>query len=120
MAKRKDGKVQDQVNTLADALTAQADLPPHSREVQFAPMRKWAFDIAWPDLMVAVEYEGATWAMGHHNTGAVFHDNVLKYNEAAVLGWCVIRITSDMLREFTFYSPILRAVAAAQAVRDLT
>lgn len=37
------------------------------RELQFDPARRWRFDFAWSDAMVAVEVEGATWSADRHN-----------------------------------------------------
>lgn len=86
-------------------------MPPATRECYFYPGRQWRFDIAWPERKVAVEYEGNTWVAGgsRHNTGIGYRLDVEKYNAAAVQGWCVIRVTSDMLRDLTYIRPILLA-----------
>lgn len=117
MAKRKSEKTQAPVNQLVgDLLSMAPDVPPFIREYPFAPGRQWAFDVAWPDLMVACEYEGNTWVPGEsrHTTGIGYHADVIKYNEAAVLGWSVIRVTADMLRDGTYvnqlYGCLLRAM----------
>ena len=33
------------------------------------------------------------------------------YNEAAILGWCVIRVTADMVRDVLYLSPVMEALA---------
>jgi hypothetical protein len=36
---------------------------------------------------------------GRHNTGAGLVADVLKYSHAAILGWCVVRVTTTMVRD---------------------
>lgn len=75
------------------------------------PERQWRFDFAWPTERVAVEVEGQTFgkrcstsgcgkmlAGGRHTRGRGFEEDCRKYNEAARLGWRVLRVTSDMVR----------------------
>ena len=71
--------------------------PDPVREHRFAPPRRWRFDFAWLDSRVAVEVEGGTWTGGRHVQGQGFADDCEKYNHAALDGWTVIRLTSDML-----------------------
>lgn len=74
-----------------------AGLPQPQREYRFHATRRWRFDFAWPDRQLAVECEGGHWSNGRHTRGKGFQDDCEKYNEAAVLGWTVIRVTADML-----------------------
>ena len=67
------------------------------RECRFHDSRKWRFDFAWPSLMLAVEVEGGTWQVGRHQTGKGFAADCEKYNAAAILGWRVLRYTTDMV-----------------------
>ena len=71
--------------------------PPHEREYRFCPSRRWRFDFAWPDRMIAVELEGGIWTGGRHTRGSGFSRDLEKYNWAALLGWRVLRYTGDML-----------------------
>ena len=73
--------------------------PAHVREHMFHPVRRWRFDFAWPALMLAVEVEGATWAGGRHTRGSGFAKDCIKYNEAALLGWTVLRFTGAMVKD---------------------
>jgi hypothetical protein len=59
--------------------------------------RKWRFDFAYPDLMIALEVEGATWVGGRHSRGSGFAKDCEKYNEAIKQGWKVYRVTAQML-----------------------
>lgn len=69
------------------------------REHVFAPPRRWRFDFAWPDRMIALEVEGGTWIGGGHNRGADYERNCEKYNEAALRGWILVRVTSTMIKD---------------------
>ena len=71
-------------------------IPQPEREYRFAPPRRWRFDMAWPDKMVAVECEGGIWGgKGRHVRGAGFTADCEKYNMAALQGWKVLRFTSE-------------------------
>ena len=76
-----------------------AGMPRPVSEFQFHPTRRWRFDRAWPDRMLAVEVEGGTWSGGRHVRGSGFRSDCEKYNEAAMLGWTVLRFTSGMIRD---------------------
>ena len=91
----------DLEETLANQMRLMG-LPEPEREYWFAKEalgRNWRFDFAWPDRKIAVECEGGTWARGRHVRGAGFWRDCEKYNAAALLGWCVLRYTSDMIAD---------------------
>jgi very-short-patch-repair endonuclease len=73
------------------------DLPEPATEYRFHPRRKWRFDCAFPDHRVAVELDGGTYMGGRHTRGAGFAADCEKLNAATVMGWRVLRFTSDML-----------------------
>jgi very-short-patch-repair endonuclease len=66
-------------------------------EYRFHPYRRWRFDIAVPDLMVAVEIEGGIWSGGRHTRGKGYQGDMEKYNAAQMLGWKVLRYTPDQV-----------------------
>lgn len=68
-------------------------------EHRFHDTRRWRFDFAWPELMLALELEGGTHAGGRHVRGAGFEKDCEKYNQAACMGWLVLRATSAMVRD---------------------
>ena len=68
------------------------------REFQFARPRKWRFDFAWPRKKIACEIEGGSWVGGAHNRGKHFQSDCEKYNAAVLLGWSVLRYTTDDVR----------------------
>jgi len=69
--------------------------PLPAREFRFYPERRWRFDFAWPDLMIALEVEGGNY--GRHQRRAGFKADCQKYNQAAMLGWSVYRFTTEMI-----------------------
>ena len=75
-------------------------LPRPEREHKFDEKRRWRFDYAWPQQMIALEVEGGVWTGGRHTRGAGFLKDVEKYNRAAVLGWRLLRVTPDKLVSF--------------------
>lgn len=90
-----------------------AGLGPFKPEHQFALSlgRKWAFDVAWPQYMVAVEIEGGIWAKdsgpacetcgqkqrGAHGSGSGIMRDIEKYNAGTILGWRIIRIPTSAI-----------------------
>lgn len=89
-----------------------AGLPVPVAEYRFHPTRKWRFDFAWPDALVALEVEGAVWVQGRHTRGSGFVKDMEKYNTAAGMGWRVLRVTPATLPTRTTTDLIRRALAA--------
>lgn len=84
-------------------------LPEPEREHRFHPVRLWRFDFAWPDQMLACEVEGGTRSNGRHTRHEGYREDCIKYSEAALLGWRLIRATSDMVWDGTAIRLIERA-----------
>lgn len=63
------------------------------KEHRFHTERKWRFDFAVPDKMIAIEYEGLNSEKSGHTTLAGYTKDTEKYNAAQTLGWKVIRFT---------------------------
>lgn len=96
------------------------------KELAFCPGRKWRFDYALPEVKIAVEVEGGTFKKrtyrnkegvlitttgGRHNSATGFLNDMEKYNEAAVLGWRLLRVTPDKLITTSTIEMIRRAIA---------
>lgn len=88
-------------------------LPAWAAEYRFHRTRQWRFDLAWPHLRLAVEVEGGIWAGGRHTRPAGFEADCEKYNEAAILGWRVIRVTGRMVEDGRAIDIIQRAIGAS-------
>lgn len=84
-----------------------ARLPEPDRDYRFHSTRKWAFDFAWPNEMepgvgfklIAVEVEGGTFIAGRHSRGKGYEEDCIKYAEALIMGWRVLRVTTDMVED---------------------
>jgi hypothetical protein len=89
-------------------------LPAPETEHRFHDTRRWRFDYAWPFARVALEVEGGVWTGGRHNRAAGFLKDIEKYNNAALLGWMVVRCTpKDLATQKTV--ELLEAVLKRQA-----
>lgn len=96
---------------------------PPAKEFVFHPTRKWALDIAWPDLKVALEVHGAVHHQGRHVRGSGFIEDRNKMNEAAILGWIVIEVGRSVGSEESWLSLetvdlIARAIARQKVRRS--
>lgn len=81
-----------------------------TRQFQFHEKRRWKSDFAWPDLMLLLEYDGITGCRrSRHTTVKGFTGDCEKLNEAAILGWTVIRVTAPLMRDGTGMDQIRRA-----------
>lgn len=58
------------------------------------PRSRRRLDFAFPDFQVGVEIDG--YGPGHLNMASINTDHA-KVNDAAVLGWCILRYTSQMI-----------------------
>lgn len=74
--------------------TKAVGLPEPTREHRFHAKRQWRFDIAYPDLKIAVEVHGGVWSQGRHTRGQGFTDDCEKYSHAAIDGWLIVHATT--------------------------
>lgn len=75
-----------------------AGLPEPEFEYRFDAVRKWRFDFAYPDRMLAIEVEGVLWrSAGRHQTAYGLEMDCQKYNSAILQGWRVLRFTQRMV-----------------------
>lgn len=100
-------------------------------EHMFHPTRKWRFDFAWPLHKVALEIDGLgktvrgepknvrdvakfkAAALGGHRTPDGMRKDHEKQNEAAILGWRVMRVlAADKARAHEWAAMVLRALEA--------
>jgi hypothetical protein len=81
------------------ALCKGRGLPAPVFEYRFAPPRMFRFDVAWPEVKIAVEQEGGVWVGGRHVRGRGYLSDLEKYNLAVLLGWRVLRYSPDQMRK---------------------
>lgn len=71
------------------------DIPYPQEEYRFDASRRWRFDFAWPEKLLAVECNGGKWRTGggRHNTAADYE----KMQAACALGWRVFPVLPEQL-----------------------
>jgi very-short-patch-repair endonuclease len=67
--------------------------PTPERQYKCVIGRRYAFDFAWPEFMVAVEIQGGQWVEGRHNRPEGYEEDCTKSNLATLAGWRVYRFT---------------------------
>jgi len=78
----------------------QAEKIGYVTEYKFHEKRKWRFDFAliFPYTnYVAIELEGGYFVRGGHSRGAAQIRDNEKFNEAALLGWKILRFTPQQI-----------------------
>lgn len=76
-----------------------AKLPEPVLQLRFAPPRRWRFDFAWPDRMLALEVHGGGWVFGRHNRPIGQAKDCEKQNAAVLNGWKPLAVTGDMVND---------------------
>lgn len=86
------------------------------REHRFHPVRRWRFDFAWPELLLAVEIQGMgrRGKMGAHQRPAGIKRDCDKGNEALILGWRLLHVTTDQVKSGAAIRMIERALGASK------
>jgi len=74
-------------------------LPAPIREYPFHPRRRWRFDFAWPEQMVAVEVDGGEWVQGRHWRPKGVSEDREKAIAADRLGWRVLHFTGSQVKD---------------------
>lgn len=69
------------------------------KEYKFYPNRKWRLDYFLPDKLTGIEIEGSTFSNGRHTRGIGYGNDCKKYNMVSLLGFKLIRFTTDDFRK---------------------
>lgn len=75
-------------------------IPEPVAEYKFHPQRKWKFDYVWVNRKIACEIDGGLWVAGggrHNRPVTMIKDNE-KFNNAALLGWRILKFTPQQFR----------------------
>lgn len=90
---------------------------PFRREYVFHQSRRWRFDFAIVEHLIAIEIEGAIWKQGGggHSHPSGIESDIEKYNAAAVLGWRVFRFMPDKHVETGAAVALINDVLRAQS-----
>lgn len=74
-------------------------LPEPQREYKFHKTRKWRFDFAYPEKMIAIEIDGGTYSRKSRHTSPIgYRKDCEKINTATALNWRVFRFDTNMVR----------------------
>jgi len=68
------------------------------QEFYFHPERKWRADFHLIDKKILVEVEGGIWSGGRHTRGKGYLRDLEKYNAATMMGFQVIRFSTDQVK----------------------
>lgn len=92
----------------------QAGFPTPVREMHWGREigRGWRSEFGFPLVRILVEVEGGSWSGGAHVTGKGYEEDCIKYSEAAILGFCVVRVTGAMVRDGRALALIEKALKA--------
>ena len=69
------------------------------QEFKFHPERKWKADFRIEGYPILVEVEGGVLSGGRHTRGKGYSADCEKYSAAAILGWVVIRGTTEQVKK---------------------
>ena len=68
------------------------------QEYKFHPKRQWRADFHILETKILVEVEGGIWTGGRHTRGKGFIHDMEKYNAATVLGYQVLRFSTEQVK----------------------
>jgi len=68
------------------------------QEFEFHPKRKWRADFHLVGKKILVEVEGGIWTGGRHTRGKGYLGDLEKYNAATMMGFQVIRFSTDQVK----------------------
>lgn len=71
----------------------------NTKEVQIFPHDNRAFDVVFPEYMIAVEIQGGIFNDGAHVRGVQYNRDVQKKRDALALGWHTIELTTTDLKK---------------------
>lgn len=94
---KRGGKVESEGESLL-SLQLKALKIAFEREFKFCQDRKWRADFHLVDKMILIEVEGGIWSQGRHTRGSGYIADMEKYNEATLLGYQVIRFSTEQVK----------------------
>ena len=68
------------------------------QEFQFNADRKWRADFHLIGMGILIEVEGGIWSNGRHTRGKGYLGDLEKYNEATMMGYQVIRFSTEQVK----------------------
>lgn len=80
------------------------------QEYKFHPARKWRADFHLKGRKILVEVEGGIWSNGRHTRGKGYIGDLEKYNEATMMGYQVIRFSTEQVKNGKAIEQILKLI----------
>lgn len=68
------------------------------QEFRFHPKRKWKADFHLIGKKILIEVEGGIWSGGRHTRGKGYIGDMEKYNSATMMGYQVIRFSTEQVK----------------------
>lgn len=68
------------------------------QEFRFHPKRKWKADFHLIGKKILIEVEGGIWSGGRHTRGMGYIGDMEKYNSATMMGYQVIRFSTEQVK----------------------
>ncbi|MFX5408203.1 DUF559 domain-containing protein [Acinetobacter baumannii] len=68
------------------------------QEYKFHSKRKWRADFLITGTKILIEVEGGIWSGGRHTRGKGYIGDMEKYNSAAMMGFTVLRFSTDQVK----------------------
>ncbi|MDC4681943.1 endonuclease domain-containing protein [Acinetobacter baumannii] len=68
------------------------------QEYKFHPKRKWRSDFLITGTKILIEVEGGIWSGGRHTRGKGYIGDMEKYNSAAMMGFTVLRFSTEQVK----------------------
>ena len=76
-----------------------AGLPLPREQYRIDTERRFRWDYAWPEMLLAVEINGGTWVKSGHTTGKGIARDAEKINLATLRGYHTLVFTAEMIRD---------------------
>lgn len=80
------------------------------QEFKFHPTRKWRADFHLKGKKILVEVEGGIWSNGRHTRGKGYLGDLEKYNAATMMGYQVIRFSTEQVKSGKAIEQILKLI----------
>lgn len=87
--------------------------------LKMARLKDFRFDFAWPDYMVALEMDGGGFVVGGHSRGAGMRSDCEKLCTAVAMGWRVLRVVPDHVKDGRAVQWIRQTLEMANATLHL-
>lgn len=68
------------------------------QEYKFHPNRKWRADFLITGTKILIEVEGGIWSGGRHTRGKGYIGDMEKYNSAAMMGFTILRFSTEQVK----------------------